>query len=115
LVAANRSAPARVTCVGWGQRHDQDATSDLADHEPVCRRRLGRVEERVRAPHLVDVVHAKSGMLEEVRRLVVDFERVLVVENIDVEKVTHTRQVYYNRIPHVPAPPQVDTPRPLRS
>src|SRR5579875_2349736 len=63
------------------------------------RRGLGRVEERVRAPHLVDVVHTEPGVLEQVRRLVVDLEGVLVVEDVDVEQPTHTSQVYYKRIP----------------
>ena len=65
------------------------------------RRRLGRVEERVRAPHLLDVVHPKPGVLEQVRRLVVDLEGVLVVEDVDVQQLNHTGQVYYKRIPLV--------------
>jgi len=48
------------------------------------RRWLGWVEERIVDPHVVDVLQSEVGMLEQVRGLGVDLERV-VVEGVEVE------------------------------
>jgi len=39
-----------------------------------------RVEQRIAGPHVIDVVHAKVGMLEQVCSLHVDLEDVLTVK-----------------------------------
>jgi hypothetical protein len=52
--------------------------------------RLRRVEERVRLPHLVDVLDAEPRVFEQVGGLVVDLERVFVVEEIEVERFRRT-------------------------
>lgn len=44
------------------------------------RRRLGGVEERIVDPDVVDVVKAEVRVLEQVRGLGVDLERVLLIE-----------------------------------
>ncbi len=48
---------------------DQHATGDLGDHQPM-RRRLRRIEERIRAPDVVDVIDTEAGVLDEVGGLV---------------------------------------------
>jgi non-homologous end joining protein Ku len=53
------------------------------------RRRLGRVEQRVAGPHVCDVIGAEVGVLEQVRGLAVDLERVVVIEQIEVEQLGH--------------------------
>jgi len=53
------------------------------------RRRNRRVEQRIRLPHVADVVDAEIRMLEEVRGLLVDLEWVIVVELINIEPL-HT-------------------------
>jgi hypothetical protein len=62
LIAADRAAPPRVPAIRWGQRHHEDAATDLGAHEPV-RGRLGRVEQRAAGPHVVDIVIPRYGCL----------------------------------------------------
>jgi hypothetical protein len=49
------------------------------------RRRLRRVEQRVAGPHVIDIVDPQVRMLEQVRRLAIDLERVLLIEQARVE------------------------------
>ena len=49
------------------------------------RRWLGRIEERIVDLHVVDVVKAEVRVLEQVRGLSIDLERVLVIEQVQVE------------------------------
>ena len=63
-------------------------------------RRLGRIEERVRAPHVVDVLNPEVRVLEQVCGLGVDLERIVVIEQVDVERLRHTPSVYYTRRPN---------------
>ncbi len=37
-------------------------------------------------------------MLEEMRSLVVDLERIVVIEQFDVEQLGHTNALYYRRL-----------------
>ena len=50
-------------------------------------RRLGRVEEGLAGPDVVDVIDAEAGMLEQVRGLSVNLERILVVEEVGIESL----------------------------
>jgi hypothetical protein len=54
------------------------------------RRRLGRVEERVGAPHVIDIVDAEASMLEQVGTLLVDLEGIVLIHEVEVEQVGHT-------------------------
>ncbi len=49
------------------------------------RRRLGRVEQRVTGPHILDVLDPSMRMLEQVRGLRIDLERVLLIQQARVE------------------------------
>jgi hypothetical protein len=42
--------------------------------------RLGRVEQRVTGPYIIDIVNSQMRMLEQVRGLLVDLKRVLLVQ-----------------------------------
>jgi hypothetical protein len=64
-------------------------------------RRLSRVEERVRSPHFVYVLDAQRGVLEQIRRLVVDLEWIVLIEKVEIQRLSHTPALYYNRIPRV--------------
>jgi hypothetical protein len=55
------------------------------------RRWDGWIEQRVRTPYLVNVIDAEVGMFEQMRGLVVDLERILVIEQIDVEQLGRTK------------------------
>jgi hypothetical protein len=68
---------------GRGDWDDQDLAGNLAAHQPV-RWRLCRVEQRAADPYVVDVVDAEVGVLEQVRGLGVDLERVFLVEQVQV-------------------------------
>lgn len=68
-------------------------------------RPLRRIEERIGSPGVVDVVDAEGGVLEEVGGLVIDLERVFVVELVDVETARSSARVYYKRIRPTPTPP----------
>jgi hypothetical protein len=57
------------------------------------RRRCGWVEERVRTPHLIDVINPKSGVLEEMRNLVIDLERLLIVKQVEIQELGHSASV----------------------
>jgi hypothetical protein len=100
LVAADWSTLRRVAAVGRRERHDTHAPRDLGDHQPV-RQRDRRVEQRIGFPHFADVVDAERNVLEQVRRLVIDLERIGVVEQIEIEqlgdnpRVLHTDAVEY--------------------
>jgi hypothetical protein len=80
---------------------------DFGDHQPMCGR-FGGVKHRVGCPDIADVLDAQAWVLEQVGGLGVDLERVLVVEQIEIEPV----------VPHVVIVIQTDTnswwPRTLR-
>ncbi len=63
---------------------------NIGDHEPV-RWRDRWVEDRVRLPDIDDVIDAEPGMFEEMGGLVVDLERVSIVERIEIEQPGHRR------------------------
>lgn len=92
MVAADWPAFGGTACVSWRYGDDQHPTAHLAHHQPM-RWRLGRIEQRIRSPYLVDVVDAEPGMLEQMDRLLVDLEGILLVETIDVESLGHTSPV----------------------
>ena len=86
FVTADRSTFRRIAGVGWSERDDKYTPLDLSDHQPM-RRRDRRVEQRIGFPYLVDVVDAERNVLEQVGRLVVDLERIGVVEQIEIEQL----------------------------
>jgi hypothetical protein len=49
------------------------------------RRRLGRVEERLAGPHIIDVIDPQVRMLEQVRGLRVDLKRIFLVQQVQIE------------------------------
>jgi hypothetical protein len=55
--------------------------------------RLGRIEQRIRAPNLIDILEAEMRVLEEVCGLVIDLERVVFTYQIEVEALGHMRPV----------------------
>lgn len=55
----------------------------------MCRR-LGWIEEWAGAPDLVDVVDAEGGMLEQVGGLLVDLERIVIIQEVEIEQGCHT-------------------------
>ena len=61
---------------------------DFGHHQPVCWR-FGWVEERVGLPDVLNVVDSQSGVFEQVGCLPVDLERVVVVELIEIEQLSH--------------------------
>jgi hypothetical protein len=88
----------RVTATRRRQRHNEDPARDLRAHEPV-RWRLGRIEQRVTGPYIPDVVDPKVRVLEQVRGLDIDLERILIIEEVGIEPlVGHTLSLYYKRI-----------------
>lgn len=87
-VAANWAAAGRIARVGWGERDHQDLAVDFGHHQPVCWR-FGWLEERVGLPHVLNVVDSQSGVFEQVGCLSVDLERVVVVELIEIEQLSH--------------------------
>ena len=97
FVAADRSTLRRIACVGWSERNDKYAPRDFGRHQPM-RRRDRRVEERIGFPYLVDVVDAERNVLEQMSRLVIDLERISVVEQIEIEQLGQRTRVYYIRM-----------------
>ena len=51
------------------------------------RRGNRRVEQGAGFPHFIDVVRAQHRVLEEVRDLLIDVERIVAIEQINVEQV----------------------------
>jgi hypothetical protein len=84
-VTADRTAVPKVPRSTGSDRHDKDVAGDLRDHEPV-RRWVSWVEQRVALPHLADILETEVRVLEQMRGLVIDLERILVVEQIDVQQ-----------------------------
>lgn len=72
-IAADRPTPCCIPRIQRCEQDDQDPAAHLAHHEPV-RGRLGRVEEGIRAPHVVDAVDPEPGMLEQMGGLVIDLD-----------------------------------------
>jgi hypothetical protein len=70
------------------QGDDEYATIDIGAHQPVCRRDR-RVEKRIAGQHVMDVIDAEVGVLEQVRGLCVDLEWVLILEEIELETTAH--------------------------
>ena len=62
----------------------------------MSQRRSRRVEERFVSPDVDDVEYAERAVLEQVRQLVSDFERVIIVEEIQVEEVPHKGECIIN-------------------
>jgi hypothetical protein len=46
---------------------------------------MSRVEEGIALPHLLHIVGVKAGVLREMRLLAIDLERVLVIEEFNIE------------------------------
>jgi hypothetical protein len=65
----------------WDHKHP---ASGLGAHEPV-RWRLGRVEQRVAGPHVINVIDSEVRMLEQVRGLGVDLKRVFLIQQVQIE------------------------------
>ena len=66
LIAADRTASVRVTAARGSQGDHEHPAAGLGAHEPV-RWRLGRVEQRVAGPHIIDVIDSEVRMLEQAR------------------------------------------------
>jgi hypothetical protein len=78
---------------GPGEGHHEDCAVDFGDHQPMGGW-FGRVEDRIGRPDVVDVVDAQAWVLEQVGGLSVDLERILVVEQIQIEQpVRHTARL----------------------
>lgn len=90
FVAADGAAPDRFATVGKCEWHDEHSAGDLSHHQPVSRRERGG-EERIGLPNFVDAVGAERGVLEQVGGLIVDLERVNVVELVKVEALATPR------------------------
>ena len=71
----------RVTTARGSQGDHEHPAASLGAHEPV-RWRLGRVEQRVAGLYVIDVVDAEVRMLEQVRGLGVDLERVFLIQQV---------------------------------
>ena len=113
LIAADRAAPSRVPAIGWGQRHHEDAATDLGAHEPV-RGRLGWVEQRAARPRIVDIIDPQVRMFEEVRDLSVDLERIFLVQRSGSNRSPFTQAWYYKRLHIILAAIGVSSPVELR-
>jgi hypothetical protein len=70
---------------GRGERHHQDVAVDFGDHQPVGGW-FGGVEHRVGSPDFADVPDAQARVLEQVGGLSLDLERILFVEQIQIEQ-----------------------------
>jgi hypothetical protein len=46
------------------------------------------VEQRVTGPHIIDIVDLRVRMLEQVRHLIVDLERVSFAQQVRIEPIT---------------------------
>ena len=66
------------------QRHHEHPAAGLAAHEPV-RGRLGWVEQRIAGPHVVGIVDSQVRMLEQVRGLRIDLERIFLIQQVRIE------------------------------
>ena len=55
-------------------------------------RRLGRIEQRVAAPHVHHVLQPQVRMLEQMSCLPVDLEGLGVIERIKIEQLAHANQ-----------------------
>jgi hypothetical protein len=88
-VAANGATAFAVAVADGGEGHHKDGALDFGDHQPV-RGRFGWVEHRVGCPDIADVLDAQAWVLEQVGGLGVDLERVLVIEQIEIEPVVPT-------------------------
>lgn len=77
----------RVTAARGSQRDHEHPAADLGAHEPVGWR-LGRVEQRVAGPHVINVIDSEVRMLEQVRGLGVDLKRVFLIQQVWIEPLT---------------------------
>jgi len=91
-VASDRSALFHFFRIWRSERDDKNVGSDLGNHQPVGRR-LSRIEQRVGVPDFKDIIDTKGCMFEQVRSLSVDFERVVLIECIDIEQFSHLPEV----------------------
>lgn len=59
------------------------------------RRRLSRIEQRITRPYVIDFLNPQMWMLEQVRCLRVDLERILHVQEVQIETLlaSHVRIV----------------------
>ena len=94
-VAADGPTLRRVARIRGRQGYDEHGAADLGNHQPVGRG-FGRIEQRVAAPHVVDVVDAERVMLEQVWSLPGDLERVVLIEQVCVEQVILPRDCNTN-------------------
>jgi len=87
-----------VAVAGRGQGHHRDCAVDFGDHQPVGGW-FGGVEHWVGSPDFADVLVAQAWVLEQVGGLSVDLERILFVEQIQIEQF----------VPYMPTVIQTDT------
>ena len=85
-VAADGATSSRVAVAGRGEGDHQDSAVDIGDHQPVGGW-FGGVEHRVGSPDFADVFDAQAWVLEQVGGLSVDLERILFVEQIQIEQL----------------------------
>jgi hypothetical protein len=62
------------------------------------RGRPGRIEQRVTGPDIIDVVDPQVRVLEQMRGLGVDLERVLSSSMPVSNRSSSTQRVYYKRL-----------------
>ena len=66
---------------------------------------FGGVEERLGLPDILNVVDSQSGVFEQVGCLPVDLERVVVVELIEIEQLSHQHDCNTNEYRMTDTPP----------
>jgi hypothetical protein len=84
LRSSRSGGSAAIAAAGRGQRHHEYPAAGLRAHKPV-RGGLGGIEERVAGPDIIDVVDPQIRVLEKMRRLGIDLERVLFIEHARIE------------------------------
>lgn len=65
---------------------------NLGHHQPVSRRLRG-VEERIVGPNVEHVIDTKMRVFEQVRGLLVDLKRIVFVERVEIEALSHPASV----------------------
>jgi hypothetical protein len=92
FIAADGAASFGVAAARGGEGHHQDGAVDFGDHQPVGGW-FGGVEHRVGSPDFADVRDAQAWVLEQVGGLGVDLERILFVEQIQIEQFVRQCQL----------------------
>jgi hypothetical protein len=85
-VAADRPTPAGIARSARSDRYDKDVATNLGDHEPVGGRKRG-IEQWVAVPDVADVVQPEVRVLEQVSGLIVNFERIIILEQIEIQQL----------------------------